>query len=69
MYLKMYCKKSTLIVFGREFTKEQYSWLIFVVNFATLIFFMLFLVNQKFAESNSVKYHAEEKSTPSNYAL
>jgi hypothetical protein len=30
---------------------------------------MLFLVNQKFAESNTVKYHMEDRTTPSNYAL
>jgi hypothetical protein len=45
MYLKMYCKRSTLTLFGKTFTKEQYSWLIFSINFLTLIFFMIFLVN------------------------
>ena len=69
LYLKMYCQKSTLTLFDKTYTKEQYSWLIFTVNFLTLIFFLLFLVNQKFAERKTVKYHREQRSTPSNYAL
>lgn len=40
-----------------------------MVNFLTLLFFLIFLLNQKFAESRTVKYHIEEKSTPSNYSL
>lgn len=69
LYLKIYCSKSTLRIFNREFTKEQFSWVVFLVNILTVCTFLLFLLSQKVVEKKLIKYHEKERATPSNYSL
>lgn len=45
LYLKIYCKGVVVNVFGKDFTKEQFSWVIFVANFLTVVTFIFFLLN------------------------
>ena len=69
LYLKIYCARSSLRIFNRDFTKEQFSWVVFLANILTLISLLIFLLNQKVTEKKLVKYHEKERATPSNYSL
>lgn len=69
LYLKIYCAKSSLRIFNRDFTKEQFSWVVFLANILSVFSFLIFLLNQKVAEKKLVKYHEKERATPSNYSL
>lgn len=69
LYLKMYCKESTLEIFGRTYTKEQYSLFIVSVNILTLISFLIYLLVIGIMESNLKKYYEKKNASPNDYTI
>lgn len=69
LYLKMYCKETTLEFLGRVYNKEQYSILIVGINILTLIFYLLYLMLIAITESNLKGYYEKKNASPNDYAI
>jgi hypothetical protein len=70
LYLKLYCTDTSILVNGkRQLTKQYLSVVVFIVSMSTLLIFLVYLVNQKYAERKTIKYFNEEKALPSDYSL
>lgn len=69
LYLKMYCKETTLELFGKTYTKEQYSLLIAGINIVTIVVYISYLLVLKVTESNLENHYEKKNSSPSDFAL
>lgn len=69
LYLKMYCKETTLELFGRTYNKEQYSLLIAGINIVTIVVYLSYLLVLKITEGNLENHYEKKNSSPSDFAL
>lgn len=69
LYLKMYCKDTTISIIGTTRKKSDYSLIIVGVNVVTIVFYIIYLIFSKLTEMQTVSDYVENRATPTSYTI
>ena len=65
----MYCKEIKISFLGWERNNADYSLLVVIINIASVISYVIFLLMAKITERSTKADYEKNKATPSSYSI